>query len=80
MVGNASPGPRDRALYLSWLASAYLDAGEVEHATAITARVFGLSEGLSSIRPMGQARLMTKRLEPHRSMAPVGALLEHAKG
>lgn len=27
---------RDRALYLSWLAAAYLDAGEVEHATAIT--------------------------------------------
>lgn len=71
---------RDKALYLSWLASAYLDAGEVEHATAITARVFDLSEGLASIRPMGRARLMVKRLEPHRSLAPVGALLERAKG
>ncbi|MEU6755406.1 hypothetical protein [Streptomyces sp. NPDC046685] len=71
---------RDKALYLSWLAAAYLDAGEVEHSTAITARVFDLSEGLASIRPMARARLMAKRLEPHRSLAPVGALLERAKG
>ncbi|MFJ8506769.1 hypothetical protein [Streptomyces avermitilis] len=67
-------------MYLSWLAAAYLDAGEVEQATAITARVFDLSEGLASIRPMGRVRLMVKRLEPHRSLAPVGALLERAKG
>ncbi|MER7112434.1 helix-turn-helix domain-containing protein [Streptomyces sp. NPDC000229] len=71
---------RDKALYLSWLASAYLDAGEVEHATAITGRVLILSEGLASIRPMGRARMMVKRLEPHRSLAPVGALLERVKG
>ncbi|OEJ21260.1 hypothetical protein AR457_35985 [Streptomyces agglomeratus] len=71
---------RDKALYLSWLASAYLDAGEIEHSTAITARVFDLSEGLASIRPMARARVMVKRLEPHRSLAPVGALLERAKG
>ncbi|WP_158720981.1 helix-turn-helix domain-containing protein [Streptomyces sp. NRRL S-241] len=71
---------RDKALYLSWLAAAYLDAGEIEHAAAITARVFDLSEGLASIRPKGRARLMVKRLEPHRSLAPVGALLERAKG
>ncbi|MFF4420390.1 hypothetical protein ACFY04_06295 [Streptomyces sp. NPDC001549] len=71
---------RDKALYLSWLAAAYLDAGEIEHATAITTRVFDLSEGLASIRPMVRARLMVKRLEPHRSLAPVGALLERAKG
>ncbi|MEU7605271.1 hypothetical protein AB0B78_39825 [Streptomyces sp. NPDC040724] len=71
---------RDKALYLSWLAAAYLDAGEVEHSTAITARVFDLSEGLASIRPMARARLMVKRLEPHRSLTPVGALMERAKG
>ncbi|MBT2397480.1 helix-turn-helix domain-containing protein [Streptomyces sp. ISL-100] len=70
---------RDKALYLSWLASAYLDAGEIEHATAITGRVLDLSEGLASIRPMERARMMVKRLEPHRSLAPVGALLERAK-
>ncbi|MFF7295292.1 XRE family transcriptional regulator [Streptomyces sp. NPDC008265] len=69
---------RDKALYLSWLASAYLDAGEVEQATEITGRVLDLSEGLASVRPMGRAHIMVKRLEPHRSLAPVGALLERA--
>ncbi|MFK0233696.1 hypothetical protein [Streptomyces vinaceus] len=71
---------RYEPLYLSWPAAAYLDAGEVEHSTAITARVFDLSEGLASIRPRARARLMAKRSEPHRSLAPVGALLECAKG
>lgn len=71
---------RDKALYLSWLAAAYLDAGEVEQATTITSRVFDLSEGLASVRPMGRVRMMVERLEPHRSLAPVGALLERARG
>ncbi|MDD9376509.1 helix-turn-helix transcriptional regulator [Streptomyces sp. ZAF1911] len=70
---------RDKALYLSWLASSYLDAGEVEHAAAITARVLDLSEGLASNRPARRARMMMKRLEPHRALEPVGALLERAE-
>ncbi|WP_185911347.1 helix-turn-helix transcriptional regulator [Streptomyces sp. WAC07149] len=70
---------RDKALYLSWLASAYLDAGEVEHAAAITSRVLDLSVGLASTRPAGRARMMIKRLEPHRALAPVGSLLERVQ-
>ncbi|MFD0359567.1 helix-turn-helix domain-containing protein [Streptomyces sp. NPDC127110] len=70
---------RDKALYLSWLASAYLDAGEVEHAAAITSRVLDLSEGLSSVRPAARAHVMVKRLKPHRALAPVSALLERVK-
>ncbi|WP_329099692.1 hypothetical protein [Streptomyces sp. NBC_01439] len=42
--------------------------------------MFDLSEGLASIGPMARARLMAERLEPHRSLAPVGALLERARG
>ncbi|MFF5975492.1 multiprotein-bridging factor 1 family protein [Streptomyces sp. NPDC012769] len=71
---------RDKALYLSWLASAYLDAGEVEHAAAITTRVLDLSEGLASVRPMGRAHMVIKRLEPYRALASVGALLERTLG
>ena len=67
---------RDKALYLSWLASAYLDAGEIEHATTITGRVLDLSEGLASNRPAGRLALMLERLQAHRSLAPVGHLLE----
>lgn len=70
---------RDKALYLSWLASAYLDAGEVEHAAAMTSRVLDLSVDLASTRPAARARMMTKRLEPHRALAPVGALLARAE-
>ncbi|MCX5377655.1 helix-turn-helix transcriptional regulator [Streptomyces sp. NBC_00091] len=70
---------RDKALYMSWLASAYLDAGEVEHATAITSRVLDLSAGLASTRPAERIRMMLKRLESHRALAPVGALLERTE-
>ncbi|WP_137994124.1 tetratricopeptide repeat protein [Streptomyces vilmorinianum] len=70
---------RDKALYLSWLASAYLDAGEVEQAAAITGRVLDLSQGLASTRPAGRARLIMKRLGAHRTLAPVSALLERAE-
>ncbi len=70
---------RDKALYLSWLASAYLDAGEVEHAATITGRVLDLAEGLASVRPAARAQAMVRRLEPHRALAPVTALLDRVK-
>ncbi|MFD8027133.1 helix-turn-helix domain-containing protein [Streptomyces lavendulae] len=69
---------RDKALYLSWLASAYLDAGEVEHAVALTGRVLDLSEDLASARPTERARVIMQRLEPHRALASVSELLERA--
>ncbi|MFD8146980.1 helix-turn-helix domain-containing protein [Streptomyces sp. NPDC059708] len=70
---------RDKALYLSWLAYAYLDAGEVEQATMITSRVLDLAEGLASVRPAARAHAMVRRLEPHRALAPVTALLDRVK-
>ncbi|MGH3734215.1 MAG: helix-turn-helix domain-containing protein [Micromonosporaceae bacterium] len=42
---------RDKALYLSYLAQAYLSAGEVEQAAEIASRVWRLSEGVASVRP-----------------------------
>ncbi|WP_236047313.1 XRE family transcriptional regulator [Streptacidiphilus fuscans] len=69
---------RDKALYLSWLASAYLDAGEVEHAAAITGNVLDLSQGLASTRPAGRSRILLQRLQPHRSVPAVSELLERA--
>ncbi|WP_157880290.1 helix-turn-helix domain-containing protein [Streptomyces katrae] len=70
---------RDKALYLSWLASAYFDAGEIEHAAAITSRVMDLSAGLASTRPAGRTRMMVRRLEPHRALPLVGSVLERAR-
>lgn len=34
---------RDKALYMSWLAEAYLDAGEIDTAAAVASNVFTLS-------------------------------------
>ncbi|NEA73207.1 helix-turn-helix transcriptional regulator [Streptomyces sp. SID13588] len=70
---------RDKALYLTWLASAYLDAGEIEHAAAITTRVLDLSAGLASVRPAGRSRMLLQRLQPHRALGPVGQLLDRAQ-
>ncbi|MFF2548764.1 hypothetical protein ACFVUY_40260 [Kitasatospora sp. NPDC058063] len=67
---------RDKALYLSWLASAYLDAGEIEHSVAITSKVLDLSRGLASTRPSGRSRILLHRLQQHRQLSPVAELLE----
>lgn len=42
---------RDKSLYLSWLAEAYLMAGEVEHAAAVASRALDLFTGVASLRP-----------------------------
>ncbi|MGW3074769.1 MULTISPECIES: helix-turn-helix domain-containing protein [unclassified Kitasatospora] len=69
---------RDKALYLSWLASAYLDAGEIEHSAAITGKILDLSQGLASTRPAGRSRILLHRLQQHRQLSPVAELLERS--
>lgn len=67
---------RDKALYLTWLASAYLDAGEVEHSVTLTNRVLDLSQGLASQRPAARSRVLMHRFQPYRQIASVKELLE----
>ncbi|AYF77149.1 XRE family transcriptional regulator [Nocardia yunnanensis] len=52
---------RDKALYLTWLADAYLDAGD--HMSAVTAaeQAFTLSESVSSVRPLARVRATAQR-------------------
>jgi len=69
---------RDKALYLTWLASAYLDAGEIEQAAGTVGDVLTLSSGVGSVRPMERANVLLRRLKPHRRLAPVSDLLERA--
>ncbi|MFI7272706.1 hypothetical protein [Streptomyces sp. NPDC049879] len=66
---------RDKALYLSWLAEAYLDAGEAEHASLITGQVLDLADGLASTRPLSRSRRLAERLRPYRSIASVGEVV-----
>ncbi len=56
---------RDKALYLSWLADAYLDANEIEQACAAGAAVVRLAGGVGSIRPGQRVDTLLARLEPH---------------
>ncbi|WP_069885288.1 hypothetical protein [Streptomyces luteocolor] len=73
---------RDKALYSSWLAQAYLTAGEAEQAAAVVSRALALSEGVASVRPR-------KRLAPviadlsaarYRTLPAVAELLDQARG
>ena len=62
---------RDKALYLSWLADAYLDANEVDQACAATMRTMQLATGVGSIRPQQRVKHLVSRLEPHRGLPVV---------
>ncbi|MGW7361107.1 XRE family transcriptional regulator [Streptomyces sp. NPDC054802] len=69
---------RDKSLYLTWLAHAYLDAGEVEQSAAVITRAMDLSAGIGSVRPQQRANEFLVRLQPHRTIAPVAELLDRA--
>ncbi|MDG4828175.1 helix-turn-helix domain-containing protein [Solwaraspora sp. WMMD1047] len=67
---------REKALYLSWLADAYLDANEVEQACVTAARAVRLGGGLGSIRPVQRIQSLAARLEPHAALPCVAELRE----
>jgi tetratricopeptide (TPR) repeat protein len=69
---------RDKAMYLTWLAGAYVDAGEVEQAAVTTARALDLAADVASARPAQRVAVVVRRLEPHRGLPAVRALLERA--
>lgn len=69
---------RDKALYLSWLAEAYMTAGEVDHAAAVTSRALDLTNGVASVRPRKRLQPVLKRLAPHRGNTAVDEALERA--
>ncbi|MEW2128696.1 helix-turn-helix transcriptional regulator [Streptomyces sp. NPDC007259] len=71
---------RDKALYLSWLADAYLTAGEVEAAAATTGRALELSTGVASIRPRQRLTPLLNRLRTHADIGEVRQVLEQARG
>ncbi|WP_410640932.1 hypothetical protein [Amycolatopsis sp. lyj-346] len=66
---------RDKALYLSWLATSYLHAHEVEQATATLARAADLAAGVSSVRPAIRIQAVARQLTRYRSTSVVGDLL-----
>ncbi|MCX4582565.1 XRE family transcriptional regulator [Streptomyces sp. NBC_01481] len=69
---------RDKSLYLTWLAHAYLDAGEIEQSATVIAKAMDLSTGVGSVRPRQRADEFLLRLQPHRAIAPVAEVLDRA--
>ncbi|GAB2880160.1 XRE family transcriptional regulator [Streptomyces mayteni] len=78
LAGFPDTRARDKSLYMSWLADAYLDAGEIEQAAAVTERCFQLALGIGSVRPQERVTMLLNRLKPHHSVPEVAELLEHA--
>jgi transcriptional regulator with XRE-family HTH domain len=69
---------RDKALYLSWLADAYLDANEVERACDVAGRAMELSTGVGSIRPGQRIDTFLGRLDPYAGLPCVVGLRARA--
>ncbi|WP_433547321.1 hypothetical protein ACQPZG_21230 [Streptomyces sp. CA-294286] len=67
---------RDKSLYLSWLADAYLTAGEIEQAAAATGRALDLATGVASIRPMQRINPLLDRFRPYARVPEVQDLLD----
>lgn len=66
---------RDKALYLSWLADAYLDAGEAEPAAAALNRALDLSASVASARPYQRINAVMGRLDAYKAAPTVAELL-----
>ncbi|MER8003479.1 helix-turn-helix transcriptional regulator [Streptomyces sp. NPDC095613] len=69
---------RDKALYLSWLADAYLTAGEVEQAAHVTNRALGLATGVASVRPRRRLASVLHQLKRHKGLDAVDDALARA--
>ncbi|MFD3978225.1 helix-turn-helix domain-containing protein [Streptomyces griseus] len=68
---------RDKALYLSWLAQAYLTAGEVEEAAVTVGRAVDLAHGVASERPLQRISPLVDDLRHHGEVPAVRALMAH---
>ncbi|QSB14157.1 helix-turn-helix transcriptional regulator [Natronosporangium hydrolyticum] len=55
---------RDKGLYLSFLADAYLEANEIEQACAVASKAMDLCAGVGSVRPHERIRNLIGRMEP----------------
>ncbi|MFD3848209.1 XRE family transcriptional regulator [Streptomyces microflavus] len=69
---------RDKSLYLSWLAQAYLAADEVEVAAQHVSRAASLARGVASQRPVQRLVPLINHLRPHAGLPAVRELLESA--
>lgn len=66
---------RDKALYSSWLAASYIDAGEIEQAAAVVRSSLEVMGDVASVRPRQRLAAVTSRLTEHRDLSAVRDIL-----
>jgi tetratricopeptide (TPR) repeat protein len=69
---------RDKALYLTWLAEAHLETGDIDQAAAVAGQSLALSAGIGSVRPAQRLREIIGRLSCHAGSPAVTELREQA--
>jgi transcriptional regulator with XRE-family HTH domain len=71
LAGYSDTHGRDKALYLTFLARAYLDANEIEQACAVASRAVDLADGISSARPQEMVAAFAASLDGYAGLAEV---------
>jgi hypothetical protein len=66
---------RDKALYSSWLADSYIDAGEVERAVEVVRSSLEVMGNVASVRPRQRLAAVAGRLTKHRDLSAVRGVL-----
>ncbi|UMP05573.1 helix-turn-helix transcriptional regulator [Amycolatopsis sp. EV170708-02-1] len=79
LAGFDDTHARDKSLYLTWLATSYLQAREVEQAAATLGHAADLAAGVTSVRPARRIETVARRLARHRSTPAVADLLTRLK-
>lgn len=70
---------RDKALYLTWLVEAYLEAGEPEQAAQVTHQALDLSADVNSVRPRQRIDAVVRRLMEYGDLPEVSSLLTRCR-
>lgn len=76
LSGYGDTFARDKSLYLSWLAEAYLSAGEVEQAAHTTMKALSLAAGVASVRPRQRITPVVQKLGAYKKLPAVADVLE----
>lgn len=76
LAGFDDTHARDKALYLTWLASSYLQAREVERAAETVVRAHDLAAGVGSVRPRARVAGLARQLTRHRAVPEVASALD----
>lgn len=69
---------RDKSLYLSWLATSYLHAEEVEEAASATSRAIDLAAEVASVRPRQRLIPLVNQLRAYGDLPAVAEVLDKA--